>query len=373
MKRTRTGATRSLAGVALAAALLGVVGCGGATPNGAEDQTDAAAGFVPATSGAVSIYTWSDYLPLELLDRFEEETGIRATIDFYENNESLMSKLEISGGTGYDVVVPSDYAVKAMIEKGLLTKFSALDLPNGKYIAEEAKNVYYDPQREYSAPYMYGSTGFSYDSSLLAEGQEGPKSWYDYFTLGEPFAGDIGILNDEFDGVNAALRAVGAAPCTNDPEELQAALDLLLGLKPKVKTILSDAVADRLGVGENTAGMIWNGDSHRAWRLNQNIVYVYATEGLSLFEDNWVIPSGAANVPQALTFINWMLDPKNAAEAANYVGFSAQLDGIEEYLDEDMKADPAIVPPADAKLEMIPACDNETMNKYTQIWESFKG
>jgi spermidine/putrescine transport system substrate-binding protein len=353
------------------------VGACGGTLGGTETKpsaqtSDAAADFKPATSGEVLIYTWSDYLPLELLDRFEEETGIKATIDFYENNESLISKLEMNGGTGYDVVVPSDYAVKALIDKGLLAKFSALDLPNGKYIAEQAKGVYYDPERQYSAPYMYGSTGFSYDASLLPDGAEPPKSWHDFFTLGAPYAGDIGILNDEFDGVNAALRAVGAEACTTDPTDLQAAQDLLLQFKPAVKTIVSDAVADRLGTGENTAGMIWNGDSHRAWRVNPNITYVYPEEGLSVFEDNWVIPTGAENKDQALTFINWMLDPKNAAEAANYVGFSAQLNGIEEYLAEDMKSDPAIVPPADAKLEMVPACNNETMNKYTQIWEAFK-
>jgi spermidine/putrescine transport system substrate-binding protein len=361
--------------VAAAAALVALTACGGSVGG---DETpapalNAAQEFVPASTGSVSIYTWSDYLPLELLERFEKETGVKATIDFYENNESMMSKLEIAGGEGYDIVVPSDYAVKALIDKNLLTQINTLELPNGKNVAEEARDVYYDPQRKFSAPFVYGSTGFAYDASLLPEGQAPPKSWMDFFTLGEPWAGDIGILNDEYDGVNAALRAVGAQPCSNDPAELQAAQDLLVKFKPVTKTILSDSVADRMGTGENTVHMIWNGDSHRAWRLNRDITYVYPTEGTSLFEDNWAIPSGAANIPQALTFVNWMLDPKNAAEAGNYVGFSSQLDGIENFLDEDMRSDPAIVPPPEAKLEMVPACDNEVVNKYTQIWEAFKG
>jgi spermidine/putrescine transport system substrate-binding protein len=197
-------------------------------------------------------------------------------------------------------------------------------------------------------------------------------SWKDFFTWGEPYAGKIGMLNDQFDGVNAALRAVGAAPCTTDAAELQAAQDLLLEFKANTNTISSDAVPDRLGKGDNSMAMIWNGDTHRAWLVNNDITYVYPTEGVSIFEDNWVIPSGAENKQQALTFINWMLDPKNAAEAGNYVGFDALIEGTSELLAPEMQDDPAIVPPEGATLELVEQCDLDTMNKYTQIWETFK-
>ncbi|MDR2565620.1 MAG: spermidine/putrescine ABC transporter substrate-binding protein [Bifidobacteriaceae bacterium] len=358
--------------IALAAAL---TGCGGGVSDAPEPKSGsptAAGEFTPATSGRVTIYTWADYFPTELLTRFSEETGVEATIDFFASNEELLTKLEATGGAGYDVVVPSDYAVEMMIDRGLALKIGAMGLPNSKNIMERALHPYYDPEREYSAPFMYGTTGFAYNAALLPEGQVPPQSWHDFFTWEEPYAGKIGVLNDEFDGVNAALRAVGAEPCTTDPEELQAAMDLLLDFKDRVNTISSDAVPDRLGTGQNSMAMIWNGDTHRAWVIDPSITYVYPAEGVSIFEDNWVMPTGAENVQQAKTFINWMLDPKNAAEAANYVGFNAQIEGVFEYLDPSMQSDPAIVPPEDAELEMIQACDNETMNKYSQIWESFR-
>ncbi|MDR1635171.1 MAG: spermidine/putrescine ABC transporter substrate-binding protein [Bifidobacteriaceae bacterium] len=365
-------------GTAAATALaVALAGCGGGVTDTPETEGGAAnsagAGeFTPASSGRVTVYTWADYFPTELLTRFTEETGIEATIDFFASNEELLTKLEATGGAGYDLVVPSDYAVQMMIERGLALKIDVMELPNAANIMERALHPYYDPEREYSAPFMYGTTGYAYNAALLEEGQQPPQSWFDYFTWEEPFAGKIGVLNDEFDGVNAALRAVGAEPCTTDPEELQAALDLLTDFKARVNTISSDATPDRLGTGQNSMAMIWNGDTHRAWGIDNNITYVYPTEGVSIFEDNWVVPSGAENVAQARTFINWMLDPKNAAEAANYVGFNAQIEGVFDYLDPAMQSDPAIVPPDDAALEMIQACDNETMNKYSQIWESFR-
>ncbi|MDR0593526.1 MAG: spermidine/putrescine ABC transporter substrate-binding protein [Bifidobacteriaceae bacterium] len=353
----------------------GLAACGGGLSGTPEPKGGDSAGtgeFTPATSGRVTIYTWADYFPTEMLTRFTEETGVEATIDFFASNEELLTKLEATGGTGYDVVVPSDYAVEMMIERGLALKIDVMGLPNAANIADSALHPYYDPEREYSAPFMYGTTGFAYNAALLAEGQEPPQSWHDFFTWEAPFAGKIGMLNDEFDGVNAALRAVGAEPCTTDPDDLQAALDLLLDFKARVNTISSDAVPDRLGTGQNSMAMIWNGDTHRAWVIDNAITYVYAAEGLSVFEDNWVVPSGAENVDQAKTFINWMLDPKNAAEAGDYVGFNAQIDGVFEYLDPEMRSDPAVVPPDDAILELVQACDNETMNKYSQIWESFR-
>ncbi|MDR1635170.1 MAG: extracellular solute-binding protein [Bifidobacteriaceae bacterium] len=332
-----------------------------------------AASFKPATSGELSIYTWSDYFPTDLAVKFEEETGIKVTLDYYENNEAMMTKIEASGAGGYDIVVPSDYAIDLMVDRGQLLRIDALDLPNGQNILPEFRDVYYDPGRLYSAPYLYGSTGFAYDASLLEEGQAAPTSWLDYFTIGAPFAGKVGIMNDQFESVNAALRAVGAEPCTDDPQDLQAASDLLAGFKDKVLTISSDGILDRLGTGDNSMAMIWNGASHRAALTNPNVVYVYATEGLGAYQDNWAVTAGAKNVDQALTFINWMLDPLNAAVAANYQGYNAAIEGVSDLLDPELKADPAIVPPDGAQLDVVPTCATEVQNKYTQIWESFKG
>jgi spermidine/putrescine transport system substrate-binding protein len=374
------------ASLALAVAALGLSACGGTVggepteseePIASPDESIAASAeaeaFVPATSGTVSIYTWADYYPVEELERFKQETGIDYTIDFFDTNETLVAKLQASGNTGYDVVVPSDYAVEQMIADGMLYAYDALSLPNAGNIEDKDREPYFDPGRKYSAPFMYGTTGFAYDSSLLAEGQKAPTSWKEFFAWsGEPYAGHIGLLADLYETVVPTMRAQGGEDCTDDPELLQGAQDMLLKFKPMVNTISSDAVADRLATGENKMAIIWNGDAHRAWEVNNDIVYVYPSEGSSIWQDNWVIPAGAENIDQAKTFINWMLDPKNAAEAGAYVGFNSLVKGTFEYLPDSMKNDPAIVPPEGTNIIEFRSCNNDIVNKYTQIMETFK-
>ncbi|MFT9119127.1 MAG: extracellular solute-binding protein [Bifidobacterium psychraerophilum] len=355
-----------------AAALLLTAGCASGVGTESSTESSAAASFTPASSGELHIYTWSDYYPTDLLESFESDTGIKATIDYYESNEALMSKMEATSGSGYDIVVPSDYAVQLLADDGLLQKINALDLPNGSNIEEDFREVYYDKGREYSAPYLYGTTGYMYDSSLLKDGEEAPDSWEDYFTSDAAWNKSPGIFNDQTDGVNAALRATGGEPCSTDAKELQAAQDLLMEYKSKVQNISSDTVIDRLISGENSVAMIWNGAGHRVTTEKSSMTYVYAKEGVSSYQDNWAVPSGAENVQQALTFINWMLEPEHAAAAANYQGYDAGITGVDKLLDESLRNDPAVMPPDDADIELIPTCSNATINSYSKIWESFR-
>ena len=365
-------ARRISAAIAATAAILLMTACSSGVDTGSSSEETEAESFTPATDGEVHIYTWSDYYPTDLLEEFEKDTGIDASIDYYESNEVLMSKLEASGGTGYDVVVPSDYAVDILVDSDMLLKFNAMDLPNGKNIAQDFSDVYYDEGRVYSAPYLYGTTGYMYDSTLLEDGEKAPTTWKEFFTSDAAWNAAPSIFNDQTDGVNAALRATGGTPCTTDADELQAAQDLLQEYKEKVQNISSDTIIDRLIAGENSVAMIWNGAGHRVRMEKPDMTYVYAEEGLSSFQDNWAIPSGAENVQQAMTFINWMLDPEHSAAAANYQGYDAGIDGVQELLDDDLKNDPAIVPPEDAKLELVPTCSNDAINSYTSIWETFK-
>jgi spermidine/putrescine transport system substrate-binding protein len=357
---------------------LALAGCGGSVGGEASSEPVVAdpgssTPFTPVTSGKVTIYTWADYFPVEELERFSAETGIDYSIDFFDTNETLLAKLEANGNTGYDLVVPSDYVIEQMISKGMLLPFDAKTLPNYENIDESTRDPYFDPGRMYSAPYMYGTTGFAYDSSLLKDGQQGPTSWKEFFAWhGEPYEGHVGMLADLYETIVPAIHSLGGETCTDDPAMLEGAQKVLLDFKSQVNTISSDAVADRLATGENKMAVIWNGDFHRAWEVNDKLVYVYPTEGVSIWQDNWVIPSGAENVDQAKTFINWMLDPKNAAEAAEYVGFNSLVKGTFEYLPESMQNDPAIVMPEGTNVYEFRACETDIVNKYNRINETFK-
>lgn len=328
--------------------------------------------YVEATGGELNFYTWSDYFPEELIPKFKEDTGITINIDYYDTNENLEAKLRASNGAGYDVVVPGDYMIQILKNDGLLMKIDAAKFPNGGNIEPEFLDVYFDEGREYSAPYLYGTTSFVFDSAVIPEA-EWPDSWADYFNP-PASAGGVGIMNDMVEGVNSALRVTGGQFCTNDGPELQAAQDLLVSFKPSVGTINSDGIIERVASGEEVMAMMWNGAAYRAMQERPTVQYVYPTEGIGLWQDNFAIPIGAENIDQAKTFINWMMDPENMAVAVNFQGYASGIAGTNELMDPELKASSAItMPEGYTGAKPVPPCNNEELGNYSKIWETFKG
>ena len=116
-------------------------------------------------AGKLSIYNWFDYMPQELLDKFSKEHDVEITMDTYDSNESLLARLK-AGVTGYDLGVPSDYMVAILIQEGMLEKVNANQLPNFGNVDPKWIDVYFDPGREYSTPYQWGTTGFMVDTAV---------------------------------------------------------------------------------------------------------------------------------------------------------------------------------------------------------------
>ena len=384
---------RSLGGL-VAIGLAGVLtlsACGGETTvdNGAAEETtaveaapseetaaegdgsEAASSDFPAPNGGeLNLYNWTDYISPDLLKRFEAETGITVNLDNFDSNETMLSKLQ-AGGANYDVVVPSDYMVAQMIDLGLLQEVDPAAFPNGSFIKPEFMDVYFDPGRKYSAPYMYGTTGIAYDPTK-AGGEI--DSWVDFFDADSPAAGKIGTLNDQVELVHAALRAVGAEPCSVNRDDYVKVEKLLLDWKPNVAVINSDGVIGRMASGEQTVHMMWNGAFTRAQADNANLEYVYPSEGLNLWSDNFAVPVGAQNVDNAKIFINWMMDPKNIGEATNFVGYDNGITGSGEFMLPELSASDAVIIPEEFKAlaAPVPGCSVEAIDLYDAVFTSFK-
>ena len=115
-------------------------------------------------------YNWTDYYPVELLAKFEKETGIKVTMDGYDSNETLLAKLQ-AGGAAYDVIVPSQSIMRTLINQNLLLEIDTPTLPNFQYVKPAFRDPGFDPGRKFSAPYLWGTTGFSYDSARVPGGK----------------------------------------------------------------------------------------------------------------------------------------------------------------------------------------------------------
>ena len=341
-----------------------------AAPAPAESGGAPAADFPTPNGGELNLYNWTDYISPDLIKRFESETGITVNLDTFDSNETLLAKLQ-AGGANYDVIVPSDYMVAQMIELGLLQEVDPASFPNGKNIKPEFLDVYFDPGRKYTAPYMYGTTGIAYDPTKT--GVE-VTSWADFFDPNSPAAGKIGTLNDQVEVIHAALRAVGSQPCSPNKEDYVKVEELLKNWKPGVAVINSDGVIGRMASGEQVMHMMWNGAFTRAQADNPDLQYVYPAEGINLWQDNFAVPNGAQNVDNAKIFMNWMMDPKNIGEATNFVGYDNGITGSDQSMTPELASNPAVVIPEEFKAlaKPTPGCPVEVIDLYDQVWTNFK-
>ena len=332
----------------------------------ASDSTE----FPTDVGGSLNLYNWTDYISLDLLEKFTEETGIEVNLSNYDSNETMLATLA-AGGTGYDVIVPSDYIIPQLIEQDLIQPVDAHSFPNAANLDPAFLTPYFDDGRVYTAPYLYGTTGFTVDSSQV---ETVPTSWAEFFAVPDGADGKIGMMNDLVEVGHAALRAVGAEPCSTTPEDYAKADEMLKAFKAAVATINSDGIIERMASGEQAMHMQWNGAAYRSAKENENIVYVYPTDGLTLWQDNFAVPADAPNLEQAKVFINWMMDPENIAAATNWNAYGNAIIGSDAFVDEELAASMMVVPDADqlAFAAPVQSCPVEAIDLYDRLWTSFR-
>ncbi len=318
------------------------------------------------------LYNWSNYLPPELITKFEKESGIKVTLDVYDSNETMLAKLQ-AGATGYDLVVPSGYMVRNMIKAGMAEKIDVSKLPNFKNVMKPHDSPPFDPNSEYSAPYMWGTTGITYDSAKVPGGML-ENTWKEFFEPRPELVGKIVALNDQVEVWNAATYYLGLDKCTEDPKDGQKILDLLEAQKPKLAMYSSSGTIDRMVAGEVAMHHQWNGASHRVREKLPTARYLYPKEGIGLWGDHFVVPKGAKNIDNAKAFINFMMDPENIAIASNFTGYMNAVNGSDKYLDASLKSDPAVNMPAEYASRLSPSkdCSKASRELRDRVWTKLK-
>lgn len=320
-------------------------------------------------AGKVVVYNWSEYIPEDLLQEFTKETGIEVVYSTYESNEVMYSKLQLQKNAGYDVVVPSTYYISKMSKEGMLMPLDKSQLGNMGQLDSNLLNKEYDPNNQYSVPYMWGSTGIGINSSEID-----PKtitSWKALFD--KKYAKQLLLTDDVREVFHIALTLNGHSPNTTNPEEIKQAYELLKELMPNVLVFNSDAPREPYLAGDVNLGMIWNGEVIMAQEEEKAIQYIYPKEGAIFWVDSFAIPSGAKNVKEAHAFINFMLRKESAAACVDYVGYATPNKDALALLDEATRQNPTIFPSADTISAGAFQNDvGEAMELYNKYWEMLK-
>lgn len=292
----------------------------------------------------LSLYNWGDYLAPELIDRFVAREGTELVQDFYLAEAEMAAKLE--AGATFDLAVPIDYLLGALARKGLLRELSPV--PAGvEHLAADRQPWADEAGYVYAIPYLWGTTGIGYDSERV----EAPRSWKALFD--ERYAGRVSVIDSKGDVMDQALLAAGLDINTNDKAKIrELAWPLLRAQKPMLRAYDSNPAA-ALITGDTWIAQIDSGDLFRAQAKRPSLRYVIPDEGAALWVDYLVIPTRAAQPTLARKFIEFMLEPDNAAINANVLRFATPNQAaIDRGLIDDV-GDPQLYPPPEVRAKLF--------------------
>ena len=316
----------------------------------------------------LNLYNWNDYVAKSTIPNFEKQTGIKVTQDVYSSNEELLNKLR-AGGTGYDVIVPSDYMVDIMIKSNILLPLDKSKIPNMKNVGENFKGLPYDPNNEYSVPYQWGTTGILYNEKEIGQLEE---SWEPMWR--PEFSGKIGMLNDPRETPGAALYKLGYSVNATEDEQLAEAEAELKKQKPLLRGYF-DSTQNRPLVqnGDLLLGHVFSGDAFLVLSENPDLDYIIPKPGATRWTDNMAIPQGAEHPDNAHKFINYILDAKVGAELTNYTYYNTPNEAALPMIDDALKELPGYTlgPEVYDRLQVIEDV-GEASRKYSQLFTEVK-
>lgn len=313
----------------------------------------------------LNVYNWDTYIGETTLSSFTDATGIDVQYDLFANNEELFAKLQ-TGNPGYDVIFPSDYMVATMISRNMLEVVDHSKIPNLANVDPDPNftNPTFNPGLKYGVPYMWGTIGIGYRSSVV----ETPKSWADVIDS-DKYSGRIALLGDMRAVIGIALKYLGYSMNSRDEGEVAKARDLLIKQKPHIKTFAEDNGQDLLLSGEVDIVMEWNGDIVHAMDEDDDVSYVVPDEGTMVWVDNICIPTGAPHPENAHAFLNHIHDPEVNAEIANTIHYASANQAAKALIAAADLENPAIYPPASVVAKSEALVDVEDFTPvYDRAW-----
>ena len=323
-----------------------------------------------AQNKVVNIYAWTGEVPDYVVRQFEKETGIKVNISTYENNEIMYAKLRATKNPGYDLVMPSSYFVDRMRRQGMLEKLDKTKLTHWKNLNPAFLNPTYDPDTQFSVPYIWGVTGIFVNSHYYQPSRI--KKWSDLWDA--RFYNQLMMLDDTREMFSMALLSLGYSANDRDPQHIKAAFLKLKALMKNIKVFSSDTVVSIMIDEDATVGMAWNGDAFKAAQENPTVQFIFPTDGFVIWVDNFSIPKTALHKEAAYAFINFIL----RSDIAKYVALATQFpianQAAQKLLPDAIRNNPTVYPSQDVLRHGQFQTDvgDDTLALFEKYWEELK-
>ncbi|GHU70407.1 spermidine/putrescine ABC transporter substrate-binding protein [Clostridia bacterium] len=317
----------------------------------------------------VNVYNWEDYISEEALQLFEEETGIRVNYMRFTTNEDMLVQVR-ADPTNYDVIFPSDYIIERLISEDLLEELNWDNIPNASYILDWLRKPAYDADGLFSVPYMWGTVGILYNSTMVDEPIDSWAALWD-----TQYVNNVFMMDSIRDTIGITMKMLGYSMNERSQEALDAVRDKLIEQKRAgiVKAYQVDETKDKMIAGEAAMGIVWSGDAAYSMGYNDDLVYVVPNEGSNVWVDGMCIPKGAKNKENAEAFIDFLCRPDVALMNFEEIWYCTPNTGAIELLDEDTLADETLFPPQ----EVIDRCEfyqdiAADITRFNRIWLAVK-
>ncbi|MCY1296883.1 Putrescine-binding periplasmic protein precursor [compost metagenome] len=311
----------------------------------------------PADDGnTLRLYNWSDYMGERTLADFEKATGIKVVYDTFDSYETVQGKL-LPGRSGYDLVVLNAALVPPLLKAGVFQPLDKGRLPSWGNLDPQvlASLEHYDPGVAYSAPYTWGSNGITYNVEMIkARMPDAPigslAMIFDPEVVSRFADCGVTLIDSPTDVLPLALAYLGRDPNSAEPEDLKAAQDLLMKVRPYIRKFDSMSYLNGLANGEQCIAMTWSGDyataQARATEAGAKVKldYFIPKEGSLIWFDDFYIPKDAPHVANAHKFIEFMLQPKVIAQVTDYIRYANSNRAATPLVAPEVRNDPAIYP-----------------------------
>lgn len=277
------------------------------------------------------VYTWADYIDPDLLQQFEKDNNCRVVIDTFDSNETMLAKL-MAGGTGYDVIMPTEYIMKALVDGDFIDKVDTNLLPNvvknfdGKFASEWSL--------KYDVPYAFSCVGILWRKDKCPKDMQF-NDWNDMFD--SRINGRICMMDDIREVLGIALLMNGHSVNSVDTNELDEAASLAIKWKNAAAKMDNESYRHEIPAGDITVAMSYNSDAIQLLVENDSLGYVIPTNGTTASIDVLCIMKNSRNKELAHRFIDMFYVMSNTVKNAEYNGVPMPVTGLYDALSDDYK------------------------------------
>jgi len=331
---------RALIAMLATGVVVGVAACGGGNGIDGSDEEEVEVPTAEAegeATGTLTISNWPFYIDNRTVSEFEEETGLSVEyIEDVDDNATFLGKMQpqLSEGEagGRDIFVVTDWMAKKMYDLGYLQKLDKEALaPAFENLVPALESPTFDPDREYTLPWQSGMTG------LVVNTAEAPDITSINDLFDPQYAGQVVFLTEMRDTIPLVMTADGVDPAEATEEDWMAAIEKVeeAADSGQIRRFAGNGYTRDIASGDAVAAIGWSGDAIQLQADNPDIDFVMPDEGCSLWSDNMVIPVGAPNPTAAYEWMNYVYEPQNQAQIANYNYFFTPVRGVKEILERE--------------------------------------